>query len=281
MDDNDGKKFPLPPPSWGKGVLLLCGRDIHHLDHLAPLASLWNSPLIITDLTLKPLVETYYPDVKIHFVPEYALGETLVTSCDTLISCLPRALLSPLFFLAETIHQKTLRKVWCPHGNSDKGHASQLMEGLIEEKNLLFYGNQMVEFLKEKGAYNQLEETLWVGNYRRYHYSQWAKFYRQLVEKQVFSKFKTRQPILLYAPTWEDGENSSSYANSLQPLTDALPSHWNLLIKPHYNLTLSTQENRDNLLFLPTFPPIYPLIQSVDAYLGDMSSIGYDFLTAK
>ena len=31
--------------------------------------------------------------------------------------------------------------------------------------------------------------------------------------------------------------------------------------------------------FIEEFPPIYPLCEIVDIYLGDMSSIGYDFLT--
>jgi teichoic acid glycerol-phosphate primase len=32
------------------------------------------------------------------------------------------------------------------------------------------------------------------------------------------------------------------------------------------------------VLFLDDFPPVYPLLALSDAYLGDFSSIGYDFL---
>ncbi|MBS0654086.1 MAG: CDP-glycerol glycerophosphotransferase family protein, partial [Verrucomicrobia bacterium] len=38
-------------------------------------------------------------------------------------------------------------------------------------------------------------------------------------------------------------------------------------------------EDLSHVLFLTDFPTIYPLLNRIDIYIGDMSSIGYDFLT--
>ncbi len=72
-------------------------------------------------------------------------------------------------------------------------------------------------------------------------------------------------------------------------LIEQLPDNFNLIIKPHPNLKwqrdgqaddlLSKYQDKPNLCILWEFPPIYPLLEIVDIYLGDMSSIGYDFLT--
>src|SRR5207244_888854 len=38
-------------------------------------------------------------------------------------------------------------------------------------------------------------------------------------------------------------------------------------------------EKKKNIQFLLDFSPIYPLLNFVDLYIGDASSIGYDFLS--
>lgn len=37
----------------------------------------------------------------------------------------------------------------------------------------------------------------------------------------------------------------------------------------------------EGIQFIEDFPPIYPLLAQMDLYIGDMSSIGYDFLSFK
>ncbi|MBI3211196.1 MAG: CDP-glycerol glycerophosphotransferase family protein [Simkania negevensis] len=70
-------------------------------------------------------------------------------------------------------------------------------------------------------------------------------------------------------------------------LVKNIPDHYNLIVKLHPNLKadlykmekiIHEAENKPNLLILKEFPLIYPLLNSVSIYLGDMSSIGYDFL---
>lgn len=67
-----------------------------------------------------------------------------------------------------------------------------------------------------------------------------------------------------------------------------LPDNHNLIVKLHPNLVqqeafkvetlIEKYQGKQNLLFLTEFPPVYPLLALVDVYIGDMSSVGYDFL---
>ncbi len=93
---------------------------------------------------------------------------------------------------------------------------------------------------------------------------------------------------MLYAPTWQDYEKSSSFMDAIEPLIETLPTNHNLIVKLHPNLLLQEElkmdrilqkyEDLKNVLFLTEFPAIYPLLNLSDVYIGDMSSIGYDFL---
>ena len=42
---------------------------------------------------------------------------------------------------------------------------------------------------------------------------------------------------------------------------------------------MKLKHSQKNILFLEDFPLIYPLLDFIDIYIGDFSSIGYDFLT--
>lgn len=264
-----------------KPAALIYGKQPHHLDHLAPLAWFLKIPLIVTEPELEGLCHTFYPEVIVHSVENIAVGEFCVSHFDTIISSLPQDLLNLILFIPEALHQKKLQSIWCPHGNSDKGHHSYFMEGLYKERITLVYGDKMIDFLKEKGAHAQLEKIIFLGNYRFEYYQKHASFLDRLLQKELRKKLPTNQRTLLYAPTWEDDEKSSSLLEVFPFLIRQLPDHWNLIIKPHPNQKFSLEEQKPNLYLLENFPPIYPLLNLVDAYLGDMSSIGYDFLIFK
>jgi CDP-glycerol glycerophosphotransferase (TagB/SpsB family) len=67
-----------------------------------------------------------------------------------------------------------------------------------------------------------------------------------------------------------------------------LTPHVNLIIKLHPFLAkfhpahtyriLEKYKDHPHVFFLEKFPCIYPLLQKCDLYIGDYSSIGYDFL---
>jgi hypothetical protein len=262
---------------------ILFGSSLHHLDHLAPLASLLQIPLIIEDEKIHVLAKKYYPHLKTLQCDPKETRFFALQHFSTLITCLPRPIIEQEFFLAALLLKKPLSTIWCPHGNSDKGRASFFMEGLQKESIVLTYGERMENFLKEKKV--SQPRIIRVGNYRYRYFLQHRDFYQTLLKKELLAKINIKKKILLYAPTWFDQENSSSFSKDLLPLFRSLQNKVNLIIKPHPNLfhthsqEIEMFEESDIFLLLKDFPTIYPLLSIVDAYLGDMSSIGYDFLT--
>jgi len=144
------------------------------------------------------------------------------------------------------------------------------MEGLKEEERLLVYGKRMRHFLQAKGVDIP---TIPIGNYRLEYYERHRDFYDALLPKHS-------KTTLLYAPTWQDQERSSSFEYACSHLLEKLPEDFHLIIKPHPHLKLQYPELIEKIKphLLDAFPPIYALLNRVDLYIGDMSSIGYDFL---
>lgn len=266
---------------------LIYGPDHHHLDHVAILCKILDCPLVVTDPEIAKAGAKYYPNLNIiHYEPLEAPLK-ITQEFDLLFSCLPRPLIDELFFLPQALHGKKIRTIWMPHGNSDKGKNSLFMEALQNEEMVLVYGNKMLDFLKDK----QLSKpSIMMGNFRYLFYKENHAFYAPIVKKELLKLLKAKtEKILLYAPTWQDQEKSSSFFSACPLLLKTLPEEFSLIIKPHPNLFLQYGEllealiqdygHLPNVLFLKDFPPIYPLLDHVDVYIGDMSSIGYDFLT--
>ena len=266
---------------------LVYGEEEHHLDHIAPLCLILKIPLIVTEPNLKALAEKYYPNISCHYLSYPEIGQQVLLNYVVVFSSLPRDLFDQIFSLAESMVGKTLLPIWCPHGNSDKGHKAPFFEGLYREKIALVYGQKMIDTMVKKGVYSHLYKAVELGNYRYELYKYLAPFYAPLVEKEVISHLVSQNLSLLYAPTWNDQEGSTSFFDALPILLRTIPDHWNLIVKPHPNLLkqplkiaplVEMVKEKPNVCFLESFPPIYPLLDKVDAYLGDMSSIGYDCL---
>lgn len=276
-------------PTLFRCASLIYGPELHHLDHLAPLSAILQIPLIVTDDKIAELARRYYPNLEVILVDYLALPEHLVTHYEILFYSMPRDLFDEVFFFAQKAAQKKIHTIWCPHGNSDKGNGIFYMEALKKEEAALLYGKQMIDFFKRKGVFDQLKKYVVTSNFRYQFYLAHKGYYDALIEKEIFRRLPQSKKTLLYAPTWKDYENSSSFFDATVPLIEKLPSHHNLIIKLHPNLILQeefkieewiqTYQDRSNLLFLKEFPPIYPLLNIIDLYIGDMSSIGYDFLT--
>ncbi|MDN3507918.1 MAG: CDP-glycerol glycerophosphotransferase family protein, partial [Simkaniaceae bacterium] len=189
--------------------------------------------------------------------------------------------------IQEKLQGKPVLPVWCPHGNSDKGHRSLLMEALESEKIALIYGDKMMNFIKKKGAYNDRCHYLHIGNYRKLYYEKMKPFLTKIAKETIpFGKKN-----YLYAPTWNDAESSSTFVETFPQLIDATPDDVTLIVKLHPNdylrqesdifrLILKYEDNK-GIFFLRDFPPIYPLLDLCDGYIGDASSIGYDMLFFK
>lgn len=260
---------------------LLIGYNEHHIDHLAPLCAYLEIPLFIADQQIYHLVSKFYPSVDARAFNKNVLLENYTA----FISCYTNQVLQTLFAFDTRFSQLT---IWCPHGNSDKGQNAPLMESLRGEDVVLYYGKKMLDFIKDRNAFSSSCQYIRIGNYRKAYYEKHKSFYSNLYRKEISNKLLTHSCTYLYAPTWNDYEQNSSLVTCLPQLMQRLPSEMNLIVKVHPNdLQLMSPEtlqliyradDKKNILILEKFPPIYPILDQVDGYIGDMSSVGYDFL---
>lgn len=253
---------------------LIYGPEFHHLDHLAPLCAQLGIPLILTDDALAEQARLFYPDLNILHWDPLSAPERLVSQFDTIYYSTPRILFDEVFFFAQAFQNKRIKTIWCPHGNSDKGRSSVFMEALVNEEELLTYGPRIEQFLREKGIKAPMTR---IGNYRLAYFQKHKEFYKTLLPKK-------EKPTILYAPTWQDQEKNSSFPALWSYLLQA-PKHYELIVKLHPNLYLQypkeIEQLKSQVEILENFPAVYPILDRTDLYIGDMSSIGYDFLAFK
>ncbi len=261
------------------------GLDFHLLDHIAPLASLKQMPLIVTEEECADLCAKYYPEVKVHLIPDLELryGE-IAQQYDSLTQC---RLWSPhLKELFRTCFAKNMELVFCPHGQSDKGFGAPVLSPYAHQDVVLLYGNLLKDMLNDLKI--PLKNHAFIGNYRFAYYTQHKERLFKAAHTEIFSHLNPANKTLLYAPTWNDADEASSFFKHCEKILNDLPSHWNLLIKLHplleqrdpalFYRIAALEQKKPNLLVVDKFPLIYPILETIDAYLGDYSSIGYDLL---
>ena len=265
-------------------ICVCLGDDtIHHLDHLAPIAFAMKSPLIHDTERLHHALKRYYPQVSPLLIPlQQDIITHLALHCDCIFysNANYRKNLEPLIAM---LYQKQPQFWYCPHGNSDK----PLSHYALQDRALI-YGNQMKRRLIQEGYANHLKACIPIGNLRAAFYQKHRDFYDSLVEKEILSRFAKKRPLYFYAPTWRDWEETSSFPNIANALIEQLPDTINLIVKLHPwlerdlpHLVYSLEErykNRSNLIILSNYPLVLPILKRVDLYIGDASSIGYDFL---
>lgn len=260
------------------------GPDFHLLDHIGPLSDFFHMPLFIEEEKNFSLASHYYPMIERHHIPDVEHNLPFFADAfDALFECKFWAPQLKSLFLK--LHKKDMRLVFCPHGQSDKGYAAPLLRHFASQEFSLCYGRLLKDMLSELNISAQL---IFTGNYRLAFYQKHKAFYDALADKEVFSRFPKKQPTLLYAPTWKDSDASTSFFTHAHSLCSHFPDNWNLLVKvhplleqrdpSHYYRTAHLIEQKPNRLLISDFIPIYPLLSRADAYLGDYSSVGYDFL---
>jgi hypothetical protein len=267
------------PPSAG----LIYGLESHHLDHMAPLCSILGIPLIVTEESLLKQAQETYPFVATLYLDYLELPFFMIKTYQFVFCCIPRILCNELFFLAQLLAKKNIYTIWCPHGNSDKGNLNPYTEALCQEELLLVYGQQMIDFFTR---HKLIIPYIITGNYRHQFYQEHKAWYDAYVTQKI-PRLEPKKTIL-YSPTWQDYENSCSFFSAIDFLIKQKPTKYALLIKPHPNLELQepflVEEIQEkcktipNVYFISDLLPIYPLLNHCDLYIGDMSSIGYDFL---
>jgi hypothetical protein len=271
-----------------KSVGLNPQSQIHYIDHLAPVCILMDIPLVFIDERDQSIAIRYYPGLKTEFIPyEELTREFLITHYDVLFmsDLWDRKDFHESYADLESSHGKILRHVHCPHGFSDKGF---YLKKCANEDICLVYGQNMIDLLKIEKVLEDLHHYVVTGNYRFTYFKKHREFFDQVYEKEIESRFEKKQFTILYAPTWLDLEESTTFFDAYNYLIDNLPKSFNMIVKLHPRLELDDNamyyhitgkyEKQPNVLFLKDFPLVHPLLAHVDAYIGDMSSIGYDFL---
>lgn len=270
--------------SFNRSVAILTG-PFTHLDHLGILSAILEIPLIVTEHRTWELAKKYYPQIDAYLMELSDLSLDFLCHHFDVIFESGRFWAAELKPAMELFYQKKMRFVFCPHGNSDKGHS--FLKHPLQDL-CLVYGSHLRSHWLQTGAARKMQGMIRTGNFRHAFYRRFRHFYDPLIEKEIFSTFSCEKPILLYAPTWQDAENPSSFIHCTESAIDHLSQNYHLIIKPHpflcedhpeKILQLQTRyQNHPSVCILHEMPLIYPLLNRVDMYLGDSSSIGYDFL---
>jgi hypothetical protein len=273
--------------------------DNRFLDHLCPLCHILDMPLLVVEEEKLKTIEKYYndndvtlahPQIKTIYIPNAKLSyEQLTKEYD----CFFQSTFfqdSFLKYFAE-LNKKKIMCIYCPHGNSDKGYFSDMLKPMHYQDMTLVYGDQMIDRLKAHSLWPKSNLSVTVGNYRKLYYEKFKTYYDAIIEKEILPFLDKNKKTILYAPTWNDPEQSSSLFGFVKEVLK-LKNEFNIIVKLHpflqeeisenYFATLALLEKeKEKILLLNTFPLIYPLLNICDAYIGDFSSIGYDFLFFK
>jgi CDP-glycerol glycerophosphotransferase (TagB/SpsB family) len=262
-----------------KAVAYINDAEVHHLDHLGVLAATLDIPLITTDLKLYYLGKQFYPDLEVFYIESKDLiNQAVCNSFDIIF--ISNFWDKKEFEICFEAFEKKMRYVYCSHGNSDKGQKYPLLDNFARQDMVLIYGKRMHDFLKEKNV--EITKDILCGNYRLEYYKKHQEFYKQL---PLFDE-KEYQKKVLFAPTWNSLD--SCLFQDITELFKNIPQDYLLIFKVHpafardhkelYESLKNTSHSYKNVVLLEDYPLIFPLLEQVDMYIGDASSISYDFL---
>jgi hypothetical protein len=256
-----------------------------YLDHLGVICYIMGIPLFVTEELTYQSALTFYPQVETYLVSLEELDASFLAQHFDAIFESGKFIAANLDKMIQLLYQKKMRFIYSPHGHSDKGHSAKKT---INQDISLVYGQHMIDLLTQTGAIQKIRHVIRTGNYRLPFYRKHQAFYDELMKKKIGSSLNLSKKTILYAPSWQDGENPTSFFKSTSRLIDELSESYNLIIKLHPFLAefhpsettaiVERYQNRLGALFLTEFPCIYPLLNISDLYIGDYSSIGYDFL---
>jgi hypothetical protein len=251
----------------------------NHLDHLVPICDALQIPIIVDTPQLAEIAAKFYPRVSVRVEGERSdalMDYQVIFTATRVPRSKPRAVGFP----------RHVRTVHCPHGWSDKFWWNKWMA--LEDITLI-YGDAQLRLFEEHGTAKYLNQYVRVGNHRYQYYRAHQAAFDRLVDAEVFHRLDPDRETILYAPTWNDIDGSSSFFAACAPLVESLPPRYQLVIKLHplmdFKSRAQTDElvracgNRDRVVILKgDFPLVFPLLARAAIYLGDRSSVGYDFV---
>ncbi len=277
-----------------KGVALVGDSQVNNADHLGPIAAIMGIPLLFLNESDTDLCKDIYPDIEIGTPPYSEFhAEYMISTYDVLFlsDLWPQNKFENTFGELQIKYKKPMRHVFCPHGYSDK---SYYLVDCVNEDVPLIYGQNMLDLLKEHHVDHLLKQHVITGNYRYTYYKKHKEHFDKIVQERYLSQFEKKQTTLLYAPTWMDMEEASTFFDSLEALLDQLPDEYNMIVKLHprlevhscpeldtaalYHHLIGKYLKKKNVVFVEYFPLVFPLLAATDIYIGDTTSVGYDFL---
>ena len=107
-------------PLESRKVAILTGPDTY-LDHLGVLSQILQIPLIVTEEETYLAAKEFYPGIDIHYRDIADLSLHFLAENFEVIFQSGKFWNVELKGVIQLLYRKTLRFVFCPHGNSDKG----------------------------------------------------------------------------------------------------------------------------------------------------------------
>ncbi len=258
----------------------------HYLDHLGVIAILLHIPLLVTDEETFEISKKFYPELSVHLIAPKELSLFYLSNHFDLIFESGHFWTSEILPFLELLYEKKMRMIYCPHGNSDK--KSFFSEAAPKDISLV-YGNHMINHLQNSGELSKLQAYIITGNYRLLYYVQRKRFYDLLLDQYLSKTMIPDRKTLLYAPSWLTRSNDSVFYYNCLRIIEEIGEYYNIIVRWHPFLEethlvyleklLLRYEGVKGISFLQKFPAIYPLLNRMDAYIGDNSSIGYDALS--
>ncbi len=259
-----------------------------HLDHLGVLCELLDIPLIVSEEHLFNAAHTFYPHLQVELRSYTDVTSKSIMEEFDFLYFSSRLWAWESYVFAREFYKNDVRIIYCPHGNSDKGHSLIAHPDYPESDIELYYGEHMYDLLEKKGAVDKAQGAIRLGNFRYSYYKKHRTFYNALAHKHIFAHLDPLKETILYAPTRPSDECPTSFFQECGTLIEKLPDQYNLLIKLHPVLEkdfpvetlqlLGKHSDTPRVLFTENFPPIYPILEQCAFYIGDFSSIGYDYL---
>ncbi|MEO8485287.1 MAG: CDP-glycerol glycerophosphotransferase family protein [Betaproteobacteria bacterium] len=246
-------------------------------------------PLVVANHPQLDTAALAYPGVRVERASGVGIADVIASLGRMVRERAPQAV-----FYSELASRKLLRAllggtrdaprvVYIPHGFSEK--RQDWARGTAFQDIAVLYGQHAFDQLAAFGVAGYLHHFIVSGNVRRrYHAMHEATFRVRLAALGLEPRPDLR--TVLYAPTWDDALGSSSFFPAFAAMVRELPTGWRLIAKlhPHLDRHAATLDDlarqcrgRDVHLVRGT-PLSLPFLDLADAYVGDMSSLAYDFL---
>ena len=263
--------------------------ELHQVEHLAPWCELLRMPLLVTDNGRLDAVAQAYPGLVVEKALGIAMPDGLPALGRLIAERSPRAI-----FYSDLFGRKALRAlfggrrdapriVYVPHGFSEKRQT--WAAGTAQQDVAVLYGQYAFDQLVSLGVAGYLHHFVVSGNVRAGYHRRHAAYFRAQVDSLGLGGPRPAR-TLVYAPTWQDAIVSSSYFQAFASFATHLPSGWRLIVKLHPHLerkaaaidALAAIARGRDVHLVRANPLCYPFLDLADAYVGDMSSLAYDFL---